>query len=195
MTNPSPVQLIRTRRFGDERGWFTESWSRERFAAIGIDLDFVQDNHSMSAAVGTLRGLHFQRPPFAQAKLVRCVRGRIFDVAVDLRRGSPTYGTWVSATLSADSGDQIFIPVGFAHGFVTLAPDTEVTYKVSMPYSAECDAGILWNDSAIGVPWPLPPQGPILSDKDTRQPLLRDFHSPFEYDGLPLRPLGEALVP
>ncbi|MDJ0390158.1 dTDP-4-dehydrorhamnose 3,5-epimerase [Roseomonas sp. E05] len=193
--NQNPVQLIRPRRFGDERGWFVESWNRDRFAAIGIRCEFVQDNHSMSATPGTLRGLHFQRPPHAQDKLVRCLRGRIFDVAVDLRKGSPTYGKWVGATLTAEGGEQLFVPAGFAHGFVTLEPGTEVAYKTSAVYAPECDAGIRWDDPDIGVGWPLPAEGPILSGKDRTQPALAGFDSPFGYDGRPLQPLGEALVP
>ncbi|HWL81069.1 MAG TPA: dTDP-4-dehydrorhamnose 3,5-epimerase [Roseomonas sp.] len=191
----NPVRLIRPRRFGDDRGWFVESWSRGRFAAAGIDCEFVQDNHSMSAAPGTLRGLHFQRPPHAQDKLVRCLRGRIFDVAVDLRKGSPTYGHWVGATLTAEGGEQLFVPIGFAHGFVTLEPDTEVAYKTSAAYAPDCDAGIRWDDPTIGVAWPLPAGGPVLSAKDQRQPALASFDTPFAYDGRPLQPLGEALVP
>jgi len=191
----NPVQLIRPRRFEDDRGWFTESWSRSRFEAIGIALDFVQDNHSMSVTPGTLRGLHFQRPPFAQDKLVRCVRGSIFDVAVDIRKGSPTYGQWVGAILTAAEGTQMLVPVGFAHGFMTLEPDAEVTYKTSAPYSAECDGGIRWDDPEIGVEWPVPAEGLTLSAKDKVAPLLRDFDSPFAYDGRPLQPLGKPLVP
>ncbi|MXP62979.1 dTDP-4-dehydrorhamnose 3,5-epimerase [Roseomonas sp. M0104] len=191
----NPVQLIRPRRFGDDRGWFVESWNRDRFAALGIRCEFVQDNHSMSAAVGTLRGLHFQRPPHAQAKLVRCLRGRIFDVAVDLRKGSPTYGHWVGATLTGEGGEQLFVPVGFAHGFVTLEPGSEVAYKTSAAYAPDCDAGIRWDDPTIGVEWPLPAHGPTLSAKDQRQPALAGFDTPFAYDGRPLQPLGEALVP
>lgn len=191
----NPVQLIRPRRFGDDRGWFVESWNRDRFAALGIDCTFVQDNHSMSATPGTLRGLHFQLPPFAQDKLVRCLRGRIFDVAVDVRKGSPTYGRWVGATLTAEGGEQLFVPVGFAHAFVTLEPNAEVAYKTSAPYAPECDAGLRWDDPEIGVEWPLPEGGPVLSGKDRTQPRLAEFASPFAYDGRPLLPLGEAAVP
>ncbi|WP_058323888.1 dTDP-4-dehydrorhamnose 3,5-epimerase [Sinorhizobium sp. GL28] len=184
----SKVVLLRPKRFGDDRGWFSEVYNEKTFSGHGIDDRFVQDNHSLSVPVGTLRGLHFQTPPFEQAKLVRCIRGRIFDVAVDIRRGSPTFGRWVGAELSAENGHQLYVPVGFAHGFVTLEPSTEVTYKVSNLYSPENDSGILWNDSQIGIEWPLP-QGiqPILSSKDARQPLLRDFDSPFEYEGAPLQ--------
>jgi len=181
------ILLIKPKRFGDERGWFTEVYSRKRFADLGLHDDFVQDNHSLSVPTGTLRGLHFQTPPFAQAKLVRCTRGRIFDVMVDVRRGSPTYGQWLGAELSAENGHQLFIPVGFAHGFVTLEPSTEVMYKVSNGYAPANDGGIRWNDPAVNVIWPVP-EGitPVLSQKDEGLPLLADFDSPFEYDGTPL---------
>ncbi|MGO4622632.1 dTDP-4-dehydrorhamnose 3,5-epimerase [Ensifer sp. 2YAB10] len=183
----SKVVLLRPKRYGDDRGWFTEVYNEKAFAGYGIDDRFVQDNHSLSVPAGTLRGLHFQMPPFGQAKLVRCIRGRIFDVAVDIRRNSPTFGRWVGAELSAENGHQLYVPVGFAHGFVTLEPSTEVTYKVSNLYSAQNDGGILWNDPAIRVEWPLPHGvNPILSQKDGQQPLLRDFDSPFVYDGTPL---------
>jgi dTDP-4-dehydrorhamnose 3,5-epimerase len=184
-----PTKLIRPKRFGDERGWFCESYSRKACKALGIDEDFCQDNHSMSRSPGVLRGLHFQAPPHAQAKLVRCVRGRLWDVAVDVRKGSPTFGQWVAAELSAENGWQLFVPVGFAHGFVTLEPDTEVEYKTSDFYAPECEGGLIWNDPDLALPWPLPPGGPILSDKDTRLPTLKDFSSPFGYDGAPMAPL------
>ena len=182
------VYLIHPKRFGDSRGWFTEVYNEKRFAEFGITCRFVQDNHSMSVPVGTIRGLHFQTPPFAQDKLVRCIRGSIFDVAVDIRHGSPSYGKWVGAVLSAENGDQLFIPAGFAHGFVTLEPSTEVTYKVSSGYAPANDGGILWNDEDIGVDWRLPAGvEPILSDKDKKQPRLAEFESPFPYDGTPLQ--------
>lgn len=185
----SPVQRIRPRRFGDSRGWFTETYNRDTFAALGIACTFVQDNHSLSVPAFTLRGLHFQSPPRAQDKLVRCIRGRIYDVAVDIRRGSPSYGQWVGAELSAGNGDQLFIPVGFAHGFVTLEPDCEVTYKCSDTYAPASDGGIRW-DSA-GIDWPIPAgAAPELSDKDKVQPTLAEFDSPFAYDGRPLTPLA-----
>lgn len=185
----NPVQLIEPKRFGDARGWFTEVYSEPAFAARGIDCRFVQDNHSLSTAPWTLRGLHFQTPPAGQDKLVRCIRGRIFDVAVDVRRGSPSYGQWVGAELSADNGHQLFIPIGFAHAFLTLEPDCEVTYKCSGLYAPANDGGIRW-DSA-GVDWPLPPgTQPELSDKDRALPTLADFNSPFSYDGRPLLPLA-----
>lgn len=183
----SKVMLINPKRFGDDRGWFTEVYSTQKFAGIGIRDEFVQDNHSMSVPAGTLRGLHFQTPPHGQAKLVRCIRGRIFDVAVDIRRGSPTYGQWVGAELSAENGRQLYVPVGFAHGFVTLEPQTEVTYKVTAFYAPSNDGGILWNDPRINVEWPLPPGvEPVLSDKDGKQPKLAEFDSPFDYGGQPL---------
>jgi dTDP-4-dehydrorhamnose 3,5-epimerase len=185
----APVRLLPPRRFGDARGWFTETYNRDTFAALGIGCTFVQDNHSLSVPAYTLRGLHFQTPPRAQDKLVRCVRGRIFDVAVDLRRGSPSYGQWVGAELSAADGDQLFIPVGFAHGFVTLEPECEVVYKCSDTYAPEQDGGIAW-DSA-GIDWPIPAGiVPELSAKDRVQPTLAAFDSPFDYDGRPLTPLA-----
>ncbi|SOB81052.1 dTDP-4-dehydrorhamnose 3,5-epimerase [Sphingomonas guangdongensis] len=187
----NPVKLVRPKRHGDARGWFTETYNRDTFAALGISCVFVQDNHSLSGPAFTLRGLHFQAPPRAQDKLVRCIRGRIFDVAVDVRRGSPTYGRWVGAELSAENGDQLFIPVGFAHGFVTLEPDCEVTYKCSDTYAPDADGGLSWDDPDIAVDWPLPPgRTPELSAKDGRQPSLVGFDSPFPYDGRPLGPLA-----
>lgn len=184
------VWLLKARRFGDTRGWFEETFSDKRMQSLGIDLRFVQDNQSFSAGAGTLRGIHFQRPPFAQAKLVRCVRGRILDVAVDLRRGSPTFGNVVSAELTAAVGEQLFVPVGFGHGFVTLEPDCEVAYKVSAPYAPECEGGIIWNDPDIGIDWPVPDGGPVLSAKDLELPALATFDSPFTYTGGPLQLLS-----
>ncbi len=185
----SGVQLIRPKRFGDDRGWFTEVYSVPAFDKIGIACTFVQDNHSLSVPVHTLRGLHFQTPPRGQDKLVRCIRGRIFDVAVDVRAGSPTYGRWVGAELSAQNGHQLFIPIGFAHGFVTLEPDCEVTYKCSDVYAPEADGGIRWDSAEID--WPMPAGTmPELSAKDRVQPALADFVSPFTYDGHPLAPLA-----
>ncbi len=186
----SPVRLIVPRRYGDARGWFMEVYSEPAFAAMGIDCRFTQDNHSLSAPRFTLRGLHFQTPPRGQDKLVRCIRGRIFDVAVDVRKGSPTFGRWVGAELSAENGHQLFIPIGFAHGFVTLEPDCEVSYKCSDTYAPDHDGGIRWDDPAIGIDWPIPDGTvPELSAKDTVQPMLADFDSPFVYDGRPLGPL------
>lgn len=173
------VKVITPRRFGDHRGFFSETYSKPAFEAAGFVLDFIQDNHSLSAAVGVLRGLHFQIPPFAQDKLVRVVRGRIFDVAVDIRRGSPSYGRWVGAEISAEAWNQILVPVGFAHGFVTLEPNTEVVYKVTAPYAPEHDRGLAWDDPDLGVAWPLDGIEPILSEKDTRHPRLADLATYF----------------
>lgn len=173
------VRLLTPRRFGDERGWFSETWSRRTLAAAGIDHDFVQDNQSLSRPAGTVRGLHFQLAPFAQVKLVRVVRGAILDVAVDLRRGSPTYGRSVAVRLDAENGAQLYVPVGFAHGFCTLEPDSEVFYKVSAPYSAAHDRGLAWDDPALAIDWPVSAEQAILSDKDRRQPKLADLDPPF----------------
>lgn len=183
-------QLILPHRFGDSRGWFSEVYSEPAFANLGITCCFIQDNHSVSISRYTLRGLHFQTPSRGQNKLVRCVRGAIFDVVVDIRNGSPTYGEWIGTELSAENGHQLFIPVGFAHGFMTLEDNCEVTYKCSDTYAPDHDGGIRWNDSAIGINWPIPPGTlPELSAKDAVQPLLADFDSPFPYDGRPLAPL------
>jgi dTDP-4-dehydrorhamnose 3,5-epimerase len=188
---PSPVVLIEPARFGDERGWFMETYHARRWHELGVPDTFVQDNQSYSKAAGTLRGLHFQTPPHGQAKLVRCVRGRILDVAVDVRAGSPTFGDWVGAVLDAERGNQLFIPVGFAHGFVTLAADSEIAYKVSDYYDPASDGGIRWDDPQVAVAWDLPGgSNPVLSAKDTALPLLAEFESPFPYDGRPLLPLG-----
>lgn len=185
------VTLIETRRFGDARGWFSETYVEARYAALGVDVRFVQDNQSYSAFAGTIRGIHFQAPPHAQAKLVRCPRGRIIDYAIDLRKGSPTYGKVAFAELSADNGRQLFVPVGFGHAFITLEPDTEVAYKVSDVYAADCDGGIIWDDPALGIDWPLPEGGAVLSDKDRLLPRLADFDSPFAYDGVPMAATGD----
>jgi dTDP-4-dehydrorhamnose 3,5-epimerase len=185
----SPVQLIEPRRFEDARGWFSEVYNTTSFKTRGIDCDFVQDNHSLSRPRYTLRGLHFQTPPAGQDKLVRCIRGRIFDVAVDLRQGSPTYGQWVGAELSAENGRQLFVPIGFAHAFLTLEADCEVTYKVSSLYAPANDGGIRWD--SVGIDWPLPAGvKPELSDKDRTLPSIDAFTSPFAYDGRPLLPLA-----
>ncbi len=173
--------LIAPRRFGDDRGFFAETWSRRVLAGAGIDVDFVQDNHSLSRRTGTVRGLHFQSPPHAQAKLVRCGRGRLLDVAVDLRRGSPTFGKWAGAELSGENGLQLFIPAGFGHGFVTREPDTEIVYKCSDYYAPDCDGGIRWNDPDIGVDLGISEASGI-SDKDAGAPLLADFDTPFIWE-------------
>jgi len=171
------VEII-PKKFGDARGFFSETYQRQRFLDAGITQDWIQDNQSFSAEKGTLRGLHFQVAPVAQDKLIRVLKGAIFDVAVDIRNGSPTYGKWVSCELSAEKFNQLLIPRGFAHGFLTLVPDVEVLYKVSAPYSPECDRGVRWNDPAIGVAWPLEPgQQPVLSGKDAQAPMLADIAS------------------
>ena len=172
------VVLLRPKRFSDERGYFSESWSRKALAAQGIDIDFVQDNHSLSHAVGTVRGLHFQAPPHAQAKLVRCGRGRLFDVAVDIRKASPTYGKWVGAELSVENGLQLLIPKGFLHGFITLEPDTEIIYKCSDYYAPQADGAVRWD--SCGIDWPKLAAPPLLSAKDAAAPLFADFYSPFD---------------
>ena len=176
------VVEIRTRRFGDERGFFTETWNRETFAASGIDLDWVQDNHSLSRDRGVLRGLHLQTPPHAQDKLVRVLRGSVFDVAVDVREGSPTHGQWVSLTLSAEEGNQILVPAGYAHGFLTLEPDTEVAYKVTGRYAPDCDRSIAHDDPLIGIEWPIAREERILSAKDRDARPLAEVDTGFRYD-------------
>jgi dTDP-4-dehydrorhamnose 3,5-epimerase len=175
------VVLFVPRRFGDSRGWFTETYSSRAFAPAIGDVVFIQDNQAFSAQRGTLRGLHFQKPPEAQAKLIRVLRGSIFDVAVDIRTGSPTYGRWVGETLTAEGGEQLFVPRGFAHGYCTLEPDTEVAYKVDGTYAPASEGGLIWNDPTIGVAWPVGPGEVILSDKDLVLPALADFTSPFRY--------------
>ena len=168
-------------RFGDHRGYFCEVFKDDWFRGHVADVSFVQDNQSLSAAKGTVRGLHFQLEPFGQGKLVRCIKGAIFDVAVDIRAGSPTYGQWVGAELSADNGAQLWIPVGFAHGFATLEPDTIIHYKVTAPYSAKDDRGLLWNDPDIAIDWPVDGADAVLSDKDKAQPRLADLPPSFSY--------------
>ena len=172
--------LLEPKVFRDERGFFLESYSRAGFAALGIGADFIQDNHAYSARKHVLRGLHFQMPPMAQAKLVWVVRGRALDVAVDLRAGSPTFGRHFSVELAADNFQRLFVPRGFAHGYVTLEPDTEFLYKVDAPYAPESDAGILWNDPDLGIAWP--DCEPVLSAKDRFLPRLKDFATPFVFE-------------
>ena len=174
------VVILTPARFGDARGFFSESWNARRMAEAGLDIAFVQDNHSLSSATGTLRGLHFQAPPHAQGKLVRCGRGALWDVAVDIRRGSPTYGRSVGVELSAENGKQLWIPAGFLHGFVTLMPDTEVIYKCTDHYAPECDGAVLW--SSLGIDWPLSGD-PLLSPKDAAATPFSDFTSPFSFEG------------
>jgi dTDP-4-dehydrorhamnose 3,5-epimerase len=175
------VVVIVPARHGDHRGFFSETWNRPRMAAAGIDLDFVQDNQSVSATVGTLRGLHFQSPPHAQDKLVRCGRGRLWDVAVDIRRGSPTFGRWHGEELSAENGRQLLVPKGFLHGFVTLEPDTEILYKCTDIYAPACDGAVRWDDPDLAIAWPVAGT-PVLSAKDAAAPLMRNFASPFVWD-------------
>ena len=170
------VLLLEPKRHGDARGFFSESWNRKTLAAAGIEIDFVQDNHSMSCEVGTIRGLHFQAPPSAQAKLVRCGRGALFDVAVDIRKSAPTYGQWVGYELSFENGRQLLIPEGFAHGFVTRAPDTEIIYKCSDYYDPQTDGAIRWD--SCGIDWGFGGT-PTLSGKDAAAPPLAGFDSPF----------------
>lgn len=174
------VVMLTPARFGDNRGFFSESWNRTRMAEAGLDIDFVQDNHSMSRDMGTIRGLHFQSPPHAQGKLVRCGRGCLFDVAVDVRKGSPTYGRWVGEELSYENGKQLWIPAGFLHGFVTREPDTEIIYKCTDHYAPECDGAVRWD--SCGIDWGFDGT-PVLSGKDEAAPVLADFDSPFTYEG------------
>jgi dTDP-4-dehydrorhamnose 3,5-epimerase len=166
------VHLIRSPRFADQRGFFAETYVRHDFVAVGLKNDFIQDNQSASVLSGTIRGLHFQIPPFAQAKLIRVLRGRILDVVIDLRRSSLTYGKHTAVELSAESGDQLFVPAGFAHGFCTLVENTEVFYKVDAVYSATHDRGLNWADPALNIDWPVPESNAVLSDKDKALPLL-----------------------
>jgi len=184
------ARLITPRRFADARGWFAETWHAERYLEAGIAANFCQDNQSFSRPPLTLRGLHFQRPPHAQAKLVRCIKGRIFDVAVDLRRSSPTFMKWVGVELTAELGNQLFIPAGFGHGFLTLEPECEIAYKVDSYYAPDADGGIAWNDPVLAIEWPLADGDfPLLSDKDAGLPKLNEADFDFPYDGNPLLPL------
>jgi dTDP-4-dehydrorhamnose 3,5-epimerase len=171
------VMILTPKSFGDARGWFTETWNAARMREAGFDLHFVQDNHSFSAEVGTLRGLHYQRPPHAQDKLVRCTRGGILDVAVDFRSRSASFGQWVGVELTATNFRQLLVPKGFLHGFITLQPDTEVQYKCTDVYAPECDGAIRWDDPDIGIDWGV--LAPVLSAKDAAAPYLRDVTSPF----------------
>lgn len=171
------VLLITPRRFADNRGYFVETWSKAAFEGVGINADFVQDNQSSSTSAGTVRGLHFQSAPFEQAKLVRVLRGSIFDVAVDLRPASPSFGRWCTAELSSDGGEQLFLPRGFAHGLLTLEPETVVAYKVDAPYSREHEGGIRWDDTTLDIPWPSVVGQPVISQKDLKLPLLKDINA------------------
>ena len=173
------VMLCRPKRFGDHRGWFMETYNQENYRAAGIGAEFIQDNQSLSVPLGTIRGLHFQVPPKSQAKLVRVTRGAIFDVAVDLRVGSLHYGEWCAATLTAAGAEQVYIPAGFAHGFCTIEPDTEVCYKTDGLYAPECDAGLKWDDATLAIDWPLNGVAPVVSAKDAVLPGFVAFRSPF----------------
>jgi dTDP-4-dehydrorhamnose 3,5-epimerase len=175
------VRRITPPRFGDARGWFSEVWNARKMAEIGVDAAFVQDNESRSAARGTVRGLHYQRPPNAQGKLVRVVRGAVLDVAVDVRRGSPTYGRWVAEELSAENGAMLWVPRGFLHGFVTLERETLVIYKVDGFYAPDCDGAIRFDDPDLGIDWGIDPADAVLSDKDAAAPAFKGFDTPFEY--------------
>ena len=180
-TNLKDVLMITPPRFGDHRGFFSESWNKSKLAAAGVDLpEFVQDNHSISSQTGTVRGLHFQSPPHAQGKLVRCGRGRIFDVAVDIRKGSPTYGNWFGTELSFDNGVQLWIPAGFLHAFMTLEPDSEINYKCTDHYAPECDGAVRWD--SCGITWPLDGITPAISEKDANAMTFDAFDSPFTYE-------------
>jgi dTDP-4-dehydrorhamnose 3,5-epimerase len=168
------VMLVTPRRFSDSRGFFSETWNRAAFAKVGIDVDFVQDNHSYSAQRGVVRGLHCQIAPNVQGKLVRCLKGAIWDVVVDIRKGSPTYGQHAAAVLSAENFMQLWVPGGFLHGFCTLMPDTEVAYKVNAPYDRTAERGVIWNDPDLALPWPVGPGEVKLSDKDAALPRLAE---------------------
>jgi len=170
--------LIKPTRHKDERGFFSETYSKRRYKELGIDVEFLQDNHSFSWESGTLRGLHFQAPPNAQGKLVRCGKGAIFDVAVDIRKGSPTFGHWEGYELTEANGHQLYVPVGFAHGFVTLNPGSELVYKCTEYYAPQAEGSIRWDDPNIGIEWPFA-EKIILNERDAIAPLLRDFETPF----------------
>ena len=187
-------KLVRTRRFGDGRGWFSETYNANRLSKLGISETFVQDNHSFSAARFTLRGLHLQAVPHAQTKLVRCVAGSIFDVAVDCRSGSPTRGQWVGATLTAEGGEQLHVPIGFAHGFLTLTERAEVLYKAGDFYAPASERAIAWDDPALAIAWPLGGARPFLSEKDAAAPGWGALTADFPYDGHPLGDLEEVIA-
>ncbi len=180
-TSIPEVKIIAPKKHGDARGFFSETYNQRAFHAAGILDVWIQDNHSLSGPKGTVRGLHFQTAPFAQAKLVRVVKGAILDVAVDIRRGSPTFGRHVACEISAEAWNQIYVPAGFAHGFCTLTPDAEVLYKVTALYSRDNDFGLLWNDPALGIDWPVSAETALLSDKDKVQPRLADLPAHFTY--------------
>lgn len=177
------VLIISPARHGDHRGFFSESWNKLQMQRHGLDLEFVQDNHSFSADTGTVRGLHFQSPPHAQDKLVRCGRGSLFDVVVDIRVGSPTYGHWLGEELSFENGKQLLVPKGFLHGFMTLEPNTEILYKCTDYYAPECDGSVRWD--SCGITWPIDVASPILSEKDKCAGTFADFASPFKFEATP----------
>lgn len=181
-TSLDGVLILTPKRFGDHRGFFSETWNARAMAEAGVDLNFVQDNHSFSADKGTVRGLHFQSPPSAQDKLVRCLRGAIMDVAVDIRRGSPSYGQWVAEELSAENGRQLLVPKGFLHGFATLTADVDVAYKCTDFYAADCDGAVRFDDPDLGIDWGIALSEAVLSDKDAVAPAFKDFESPFLYE-------------
>ena len=172
---PQGLKLLTIKKFGDARGFFSTVYSKAALAEQGVHLEFVQDNHSLSAEVGTVRGLHFQRPPYEQAKLVRVVRGAILDVVLDIRRQSPTYGRHAAVVVSREAWNQLYVPPGFAHGFCTLEPDTEVVYKVSSPYSPQHEGGVAWDDRALGIEWPVERGKAVLSEKDQDYPTLKQL--------------------
>lgn len=179
---PEVLEII-PRRFGDDRGFFSESWNRDSWREAGIDLEFTQDNHSLSAQAGVLRGLHFQAPPRAQDKLVRVVTGAVLDVAVDARRGSPRYGEWVAVEISAAKGNQLLVPKGFLHGFLTLTPDTHFLYKCTDTYAPESEGAVIWNDPDLGIKWGIEETKVTLSEKDKMAQSFANFDSPFVFEG------------
>jgi dTDP-4-dehydrorhamnose 3,5-epimerase len=181
MTPLEGVKIITPARFGDERGFFGESYNRVALAGHGIDVEFVQDNHSMSETVGTIRGLHYQAPPHAQAKLVRCGRGSLYDVVVDIRVGSPGYGKWFGVELSFENGRQLLVPEGFLHGFVTREPNTEIVYKCSDGYAPDCEGAVRFDDPAIGIDWDLSDVDAVVSDRDAGAGPLAALDNPFVY--------------
>lgn len=181
-SHPRPV-IATPPRYGDTRGFFSETWSRRRFAELGIDVDFVQDNHSVSRETHVVRGLHFQAPPHAQGKLVRVARGAVRDVAVDIRKGSPSFGRWCTVVLSAENGTQIYIPPGYLHGFATLETDTEVLYKCTDYYNFKAEGTVRFDDPELGIDWGFDPGAAVLSDKDRAARGFASFNSPFTYEG------------
>jgi dTDP-4-dehydrorhamnose 3,5-epimerase len=186
LIEPTPLSgviVLTPARFGDYRGFFSESYNQKKFAEHGIEMTFVQDNHSLSDTIGTVRGLHFQAPPKAQGKLVRCGKGRLYDVVVDIRKGSPTYGQSFGIELSFENGKQLLVPAGFAHGFVTREAGTEIIYKCTDDYAPDTEGALLWNDPALGIDWGLSDEDAVLSGKDKIAPRLADLVSPFVYHG------------